>query len=79
MNEQIKQRITQLNNGEVPSGYKKTEIGVFPTGWQTTTLDKLLDFKNGVNADKEKYSSDTGYCINYHAVYRIVYGSRGHK
>ena len=57
MNEQIKQRITQLNNGEVPSGYKKTEIGVFPTGWQTTTLDKLLDFKNGVNADKEKYSS----------------------
>ena len=57
MNEQIKQRITQLNNGEVPSGYRKTEIGIFPTGWQTTTLDKLLDFKNGVNADKDKYSS----------------------
>lgn len=57
MNEQIKQRIAQLNNGEVPNGYKKTEIGTFPVGWKTTTLDKLLEFKNGVNADKEKYNS----------------------
>ena len=57
MNEQIKQRITQLNNGEVPNGYEKTEIGTFPVGWKTTTLDKLLEFKNGVNADKEKYNS----------------------
>lgn len=57
MNEQIKQRITQLNNGEVPNGYEKTEIGTFPIGWKTTTLDKLLEFKNGVNADKEKYNS----------------------
>lgn len=57
MNEQIKQRIAQLNNGEVPSDYLKTEIGTFPVSWQTTTLDKLLEFKNGVNADKEKYNS----------------------
>lgn len=57
MNEQIKQRINQLNNGEVPIGYEKTEIGTFPVGWKTTTLDKLLEFKNGVNADKEKYNS----------------------
>lgn len=57
MNEQIKQRIAQLNNGEVPNGYEKTKIGTFPVGWKTTTLDKLLEFKNGVNADKEKYNS----------------------
>lgn len=57
MNEQIKQRIAQLNNGEVPNGYKKTEFGIFPVGWKTTTLDELLEFKNGVNADKEKYNS----------------------
>ena len=57
MNEQIKQRIIQLNNGEVPNGYEKTKIGTFPVGWITTTLDKLLEFKNGVNADKEKYNS----------------------
>ena len=57
MNEQIKQRTAQLNNGEVPNGYEKTEIGTFPVGWKTTTLDELLEFKNGVNADKEKYNS----------------------
>ena len=57
MNEQIKQRIAQLNNGKVPNGYEKTEIGTFPVGWKTTTLDKLLEFKNGVNAAKEKYNS----------------------
>ena len=57
MTSEIKQRITQLNNGEVPNGYEKTEIGTFPVGWKTTTLDKLLEFKNGVNADKEKYNS----------------------
>lgn len=57
MNEQIKQRIAQVRNGEVPNGYKKTEIGVFPNNWETTALDKLLIFKNGVNADKEKYNS----------------------
>ena len=57
MTPEIKQRITQLNNGEVPNGYEKTEIGTFPVGWKTTTLDKLLEFKNGVNADKEKYNS----------------------
>ena len=57
MKTEIKQRIDQLNNGEVPNGYEKTEIGTFPIGWKTTTLDKLLEFKNGVNADKEKYNS----------------------
>ena len=57
MNEQIKQRIAQLNNGEVPNGYEKTKIGTFPVGWKTTTLDELLEFKSGVNADKEKYNS----------------------
>lgn len=57
MNAEIKQRITQLNNDEVPSDYRKTEIGTFPVSWKTTTLDKLVEFKNGVNADKEKYNS----------------------
>lgn len=41
MNEQIKQRITQLNNGDVPYGFKKTEFGVFPCDWVTDK--KLVD------------------------------------
>lgn len=57
MNQQIKQRIEQINNGQVPEGYKKTEFGVFPKEWDLVSLDKLMDFKNGVNADKEKFNS----------------------
>lgn len=57
MKQEIKNRIKDINNGIVPSGYEKTEIGTFPVGWKTTTLDELLEFKNGVNADKEKYNS----------------------
>lgn len=56
MKPEIKQRITQLNNGEVPDGYKKTEFGVFPCDWTCKKLSTLYDFKNGVNADKDKYS-----------------------
>ena len=40
MKSEIKQRIDQLNNGEIPNGYKKTESGVFPCDWVT---DKKLN------------------------------------
>ena len=57
MRKEIKKRIDQINQGEIPKGYKKTDIGIFPFEWSIETLDRLLDFKNGVNADKEKYNS----------------------
>lgn len=57
MNKQIKQRIEQINNGEVPEGYKKTDFGVFPCCWDIEKLNNLFNFKNGVNADKDKYNS----------------------
>lgn len=57
MDKEVKQRIEQLNNGEIPKGYKKTDFGIFPSDWKTRQLDQLLDFKNGINADKDKYHS----------------------
>lgn len=57
MTAQIKQRIEQINNGQVPDGYKKTEFGVFPCCWDIEKLSNLFNFKNGVNADKDKYNS----------------------
>jgi type I restriction enzyme S subunit len=52
MNEQIKQRITQLNNGEVPSGYEKTEFGIFPKDWVLKTIGEVSLVKGsyGLNA-----------------------------
>ncbi len=50
-------RIVQLKNGEIPTGYKKTELGVLPSDWTIVSLGELLVFQNGVNVAKEKYDS----------------------
>ena len=52
MNEQIKQRIAQLNNGEVPNGYEKTEFGIFPKDWVLKTIGEVSLVKGsyGLNA-----------------------------
>lgn len=57
MNQQIKQRIEQINNGQVPEGYFRTTAGIIPQEWRISPLGSLLEFKNGVNADKGKYGS----------------------
>lgn len=57
MTSEIKQRIEQINNGQVPEGYFRTTAGIIPQEWLISPLGSLLEFKNGVNADKGKYGS----------------------
>lgn len=57
MTEEIKKRIDQITRGEVPEGYKRTSVGIVPQTWNSKKLAQLLQFQNGVNADKEKYNS----------------------
>jgi type I restriction enzyme S subunit len=57
MNKDIKDRIDKINNGIVPEGYKKTKLGILPSDWKIKYMKDLFDFKNGVNAGKEKYGS----------------------
>lgn len=50
MNDTIKQRIAQLNNGEVPNGYEKTEFGVFPCDWvKDNTLNRVCQINPKTN------------------------------
>lgn len=44
MNQQIKERIYQIKNGEVPHGYKKTKIGIVPNEWEVCRAKEI--FKN---------------------------------
>ena len=44
MNREIKQRIDQIKNGEVPQGYKKTKIGIVPNDWEICKAKNV--FKN---------------------------------
>ena len=70
MNEQIKQRITQLNNGEVPNDYKKTEFGVFPCDWVTDKkLKDLGSFGKGKGLPGDKMVSEGVPCVGYGDIY----------
>lgn len=67
---EIKQRITQLNNGEVPNGYKKTEFGVFPCDWVTDKrLKDIGTFGKGKGLPGEKMISEGVPCVGYGDIY----------
>lgn len=42
-------------NVKIPAGYKLTELGIIPKDWEVVLFSDLLEFRNGVNADKMAY------------------------
>ena len=52
MNQLLKQRIAQLKNGEIPTGYKKTEFGIFPCDWEIVSIGSVSTNRGeyGLNA-----------------------------
>lgn len=70
MNKQIKQRIAQLNNGEVQNGYKKTEFGIFPCDWVTDKkLKDLGSFGKGKGLLGDKMTTEGVPCVGYGDIY----------
>ena len=70
MNSKLRQRIEQLNKGEIPKGYKKTDFGVFPSDWVTDK--KLIDvgtFGKGKGIPGNKMQSDGVPCVGYGDIY----------
>jgi type I restriction enzyme, S subunit len=43
--------------GELKPGYKQTEVGMIPEDWDSVRMSELMEFQNGVNADKSAYGS----------------------
>lgn len=41
MNQTIKKRIEEINNGIVPEGYEKTSFGIFPCDWEITRIKSI--------------------------------------
>lgn len=69
MKQEIKVRLSQIQNGIVPGGYKKTVVGIVPEEWEETTLSELFTFKNGLNKEKEAFGKGTPI-INYTDVWK---------
>ena len=71
MNKQIKQRIAQLNNGEVPNGYKKTEFGIFPCDWvKDKAFGDLFDFYGGLGKSREELGEEGHAYLHYGDLHR---------
>lgn len=80
MNEQIKQRITQLNNGEVPSGYEKTEFGIFPCDWvKDKTFGDLFDFYGGLGKSREELGEEGHAYLHYGDLHRGSFNVVSHE
>lgn len=47
MNQTIKKRIEEINNGIVPEGYEKTSFGIFPCDWEKKKLQQICDIFSG--------------------------------
>lgn len=69
MNQTIKNRIEQINRGEVPDGYRKTGVGIFPTDWVESTLKKEGTFLKGCGIPGDKMTSAGIPCVGYGDLY----------
>lgn len=71
MKTEIKQRLTQLNNGEIPDGYKKTDFGVFPCDWVTNrTFGDLFDFYGGLGKSRDELGDKGHAYLHYGDMHR---------
>lgn len=71
MNELIKQRITQLNNGEVPNGYENTDFGIFPCDWvKDKTFGDLFDFYGGLGKSRDELGDEGHAYLHYGDLHR---------
>lgn len=71
MTSEIKQRIEQINNGQVPEGYKETEFGIFPCDWVTNkTFGDLFSFNGGLGKSREELSENGIEYLHYGDMHR---------
>ena len=62
MKPDIKQRIEQIRQGEVPEGYKKVEKTIIPSSWDIKSLGSICtDFKYGMNAAAKEFDGLNKY------------------
>lgn len=70
MKQEIKNRIKDINNGIVPSGYEKTEFGIFPCDWVTDKrLKDIGTFGKGKGLPGDKMTLEGVPCVGYGDIY----------
>ncbi len=59
MREDIKEKVTLISDKKVPDGYVRYKTEIVPKDFTIITLDELVLFQNGINAEKEKFGNGT--------------------
>ena len=54
MKQEIKERIEQIKQGLLPSGYKQTPVGILPSDWKLSTLSSISKFIGGGTPSTKK-------------------------
>lgn len=71
MKQEIKNRIKDINNGIVPSGYEKTEFGIFPCDWvKDKAFGDLFDFYGGLGKSREELGEEGHAYLHYGDLHR---------
>jgi type I restriction enzyme S subunit len=61
MNKELQERIEMIDKGEVPKGYKKSELGIIPAEWNIIPLKKhYLEIRNGFVGTATPYYVESG-------------------
>lgn len=80
MNQLLMKRIAQLKNGEIPTGYKKTEFGIFPCDWETDkTFGDLFDFYGGLGKTREELGEKGHAYLHYGDLHRGSFNVVSHQ
>lgn len=80
MNQDIKNRINQIKNGQVPEGYEKTSFGVFPVDWEKKkTLGNIFDFYGGLGIPRDKLGEKGIPYLHYGDMHRNAFTKVTHE
>ena len=61
MRSNTKEIINQIENGNIPNGFKKTKIGILPDNWNLYTIgDCLQRVENPVHVNPEELYTQIG-------------------
>lgn len=73
MNQIIKERIEQINRGEVPEGYKKIIDSVVPIDWEQRSFSKLFDFYGGLGKSRDELGETGIPYLHYGDMHRNTF------
>lgn len=60
MRPEIKQRIDQICQGEVPEGYQRTILGIAPKSWDKSRIDKICRLSSGSTPRRDAVENFAG-------------------